>query len=72
MFIVTILDRGTQEAYTDARAAAARRPLGVSEEPIITRSGERRSVTAVPAARNSGLERTSKVRFGRWALSCAT
>ena len=64
--VVTIFERGTHAAYTSARALAARRPLGVSEEPMITRSGSRRLVMAVPAARNSGLERTSKLRCGRW------
>ena len=48
---------------------AARWPEGVFEEPMSTRSGWRRSLIAVPAARNSGLERTSKLRFGRCTLS---
>ena len=70
VFIVTIRFLGTQEPYTEARVSAARRPAEVDEEPIITRSGESRSVIAVPAARNSGLERTSKDWVGRWTLSC--
>ena len=69
MFRVTIRFEGTQDAYTEVRAAAARWPAGVDEEPIITRSGLRRSLIAVPAARNSGLESTSKGIFGRWTLS---
>jgi len=70
VFMVTILDRGTHDAYTEARVAAARWPAGVGDEPIITLSGKRRSLIAVPAARNSGLESTSKGWWGRWTFSC--
>ena len=41
-------------------ARRARRPSVVSSEPISTRSGASRSLTALPSARNSGLERTWK------------
>ena len=42
--------------------AAPRCPPGVSCEPISTRSGCSRSLTAVPSARNSGFDTTSKRR----------
>ena len=42
---------------TASRAAS---PAGVSLEPISTRSGHSRSAMAVPSARNSGFESTSK------------
>lgn len=69
VLIVTIRDRGTHAAYTDASVSAAARPAGVDDEPMTTRSGVRRSLTAVPAARNSGFDRTSNDWVGRWIRS---
>jgi len=51
-----------------ARAEAAAWPAGVMEEPMRMRSGCSRLCTAEPSARNSGLDRTSKVRSGRIAF----
>lgn len=45
--------------------AAARRPAGVPDDPMRTRSGLTRSSMAEPSDRNSGLERTSKGTSGR-------
>ena len=36
MFMVTIIDCGTHDAWTKANATAARFPEGVLEEPIMT------------------------------------
>jgi hypothetical protein len=68
-WVVMMRDRGIQLAYTDARAAAARWPDAVSLEPIRMRSACSRSLTAVPAARNSGLLRTSKWTPGWYSAS---
>ena len=46
--------------YSPATASAAPR----SSPPRTTRSGARKSLTAVPSARNSGLETTAKVASG--------
>jgi len=67
--IVVIRDRGTHALYTSPNVAAARLPSGVSDDPIITRSGVRRSLTAVPSAKNSGFERISNETPGRWIES---
>mmetsp|Transcript_23008 Transcript_23008/g.57773 ORF Transcript_23008/g.57773 Transcript_23008/m.57773 type:complete len:231 (+) Transcript_23008:756-1448(+) len=77
--VVRICSRGTQLAYTSTRAAIALRPLSVSSRPpISTRSGASRSGTAVPSARNSGLDRMSKVtpgwtqlRLSTFSMACA-
>jgi hypothetical protein len=63
--VVRMRERGIQLAYTEAKAVAAWWPEGVRWEPIRMRSAYRRSFTAVPAARNSGLLRTSKGTPGR-------
>jgi len=62
--MVVILDRGTQVAYTSARVAAALRPDAVSADPIMTLSGLRRSLIAVPSARNSGFDKISNFTPG--------
>mmetsp|Transcript_28166 Transcript_28166/g.79999 ORF Transcript_28166/g.79999 Transcript_28166/m.79999 type:complete len:205 (+) Transcript_28166:1510-2124(+) len=56
-FVVKILSRGTQFAYTSTKTCAAARPSDVVGPPMRTRSGAERSFIAVPSARNSGLER---------------
>lgn len=56
--VVMICSLGTQLAYTLTSVAMAARPSGVCSPPMRTREGWRRSATAVPSARNSGLERT--------------
>mmetsp|Transcript_55 Transcript_55/g.202 ORF Transcript_55/g.202 Transcript_55/m.202 type:complete len:230 (-) Transcript_55:325-1014(-) len=50
---------GTQCAYTLFSTSIACRPRAVSLPPISTLSGFMRSATAVPSAKNSGLERMS-------------
>jgi hypothetical protein len=62
--MVVILDRGTHAAYTSARVAAALRPDDVSAEPIMTLSGLKRSLIAVPSARNSGFDKISNFAPG--------
>ncbi len=57
--MVVILDRGTQAAYMSVRVAAALLPDAVSAQPIMTLSGLRRSLIAVPSARNSGFDKIS-------------
>lgn len=49
---------GTQCSYTAHNALIAFWPSAVSSPPIRTRSGSFRSRTAVPSARNSGLDST--------------
>jgi hypothetical protein len=70
VFVVMIFERGTHDSYIDESVAAARRPAGVESDPMITRLGRKRSLIAVPSAKNSGFESISKLRFGRYALSC--
>eukprot|EP01139_Manchomonas_bermudensis_P014343 Amastigsp_a508395_1463.p3 type:complete len:185 gc:universal Amastigsp_a508395_1463:593-1147(+) len=53
--------RGTHSPYSDASSSAAAWPAGESSQPMRTRSGEVRSLMAVPSARNSGLERIWKL-----------
>jgi len=67
--MVVILDLGTQAAYTSARVAAALRPDVVSADPIITLSGLKRSLIAVPSARNSGFDKISNFAPGLWVWS---
>src|SRR5271155_2683971 len=64
-FVLRIFECGTHAAYTLARAAAARWPWMVLEEPMSTRSGCIRFLTAVPSDKNSGLESTSNRDSGR-------
>ena len=64
--MVVILDLGTQAAYTSASVAAALRPDAVSADPIMTLSGLRRSLIAVPSARNSGFDKISNFTPGLW------
>ena len=52
--------RGTQWAYTSTSFWQAARPDSVWWEPISTRSGSNKSLIAVPSAKNSGFESTSK------------
>src|SRR6056297_1642438 len=56
-FVVNNRSRGTQCAYTSTSAWIA----ASDSPPIRTRSGDSKSSTAVPSARNSGLLSTSKV-----------
>ena len=56
---VRILSPGTQWAEMSTISCRACSPSGVSLDPTSTRSGWSRSATAVPSARNSGLEITS-------------
>lgn len=56
-----ILSFETQFSYTEASLARAINPLSVSRDPIKTRSGCKRSWTAVPSARNSGFDRISNL-----------
>jgi hypothetical protein len=62
--IVVILECDTHAAYTFAKVAAALRPDALSAEPMMTLSGFRRSVIAVPSARNSGFDRISNLTPG--------
>mmetsp|Transcript_25026 Transcript_25026/g.80680 ORF Transcript_25026/g.80680 Transcript_25026/m.80680 type:complete len:229 (+) Transcript_25026:647-1333(+) len=57
--VVMMRSRGTHRAYTDASVSMARRPDSVWEPPMRTREGFCRSATAVPSAKNSGLDNTS-------------
>merc|ERR1719383_170283 len=59
-FVSKMRSSGTQWAYTDLSTLAAVRPDSVCRDPISTRSGASRSLIAVPSAKNSGLDRTSK------------
>mmetsp|Transcript_41906 Transcript_41906/g.65492 ORF Transcript_41906/g.65492 Transcript_41906/m.65492 type:complete len:241 (+) Transcript_41906:761-1483(+) len=61
---VMMFSLGTHRPYTDARASIAERPSWVWGPPIRTRSGFVRSSTAVPSAKNSGLESTWKLTPG--------
>ena len=61
--VVIMFSLGTQLAYTETRVSIAFRPPGVCSPPMSTRDGLRRSATAVPSARNSGLESTWKLYF---------
>lgn len=58
VLVVMIRVLGTQCSYTAQSALIALCPSSVSSPPIRTRSGSFRSRTAVPSARNSGLEST--------------
>lgn len=58
VLVVMIRALGTQCSYTAHSALIAFWPSGVSSPPIRTRSGSFRSRTAVPSARNSGLDST--------------
>lgn len=58
VLVVMIRSLGTQCSYTAHSALMAIWPSLVSSPPIRTRSGSFRSRTAVPSARNSGLDRT--------------
>lgn len=58
VLVVMIRSLGTQCSYTEQSARMAAWPSAVSSPPIRTRSGSFRSFTAVPSARNSGLDRT--------------
>mmetsp|Transcript_23465 Transcript_23465/g.64691 ORF Transcript_23465/g.64691 Transcript_23465/m.64691 type:complete len:230 (+) Transcript_23465:1092-1781(+) len=69
---VRMRSTGIQWLYTHLRAATAAWPLGVSTPPINTRSGFCRSSMAVPSARNSGLDRISKLTDGSEQLRLRT
>lgn len=58
VFVVMMRSLGTQCSYTAHNALIAFWPSAVSSPPIKTRSGSFRSRTAVPSARNSGLDST--------------
>ena len=60
--VITLLDQqATRSAIlSQFDKLRASKPEGVSCEPISTRSGFCRSSTALPSARNSGLDKTSK------------
>lgn len=67
--ISRIRDAGTQVEYRLVSMFAARRPAGVPEDPMRTRSGLTRLSMAEPSDRNSGLDRTSKGTAGRRAAN---
>jgi hypothetical protein len=54
--VVMMRSRGTHWLYTAASVATARWPSGDWSPPMSTRDGDSRSRTAVPSARNSGLD----------------
>merc|ERR1719473_70182 len=58
--VVSTCASGTQRRYTSAMNLIAARPCGVCGPPTSTRSGLKRSLMAVPSARNSGFESTWK------------
>lgn len=58
VLVVMMRSLGTQCSYTAHNALIAFWPSTVSSPPIRTRSGSFRSRTAVPSARNSGLDST--------------
>ena len=58
--VVTIFSRGIQFAYISTSDWTASSPLGVVLPPISTLSDLNRSSIAVPSAKNSGLDNTSK------------
>lgn len=64
VLVCRIFEGGTQE-YTEARREAACWPVSVGGAPMRTRDGYKRSFIAVPAERNSGLDRIVKGVFGR-------
>src|SRR5574343_22592 len=55
--VVKILSVGTQFAYTSTNCWIAFCPSGVVSPPIKTLSGANKSSTAVPSAKNSGLDK---------------
>ena len=55
--VVNILSVATQLAYTSTKAWIASCPSGVVSPPIKIRSGCNKSSTAVPSAKNSGLDK---------------
>ena len=55
--VVKILSAATQLEYTPTKACIAFCPSSEESPPIKIRSGFNKSCTAVPSARNSGLER---------------
>ncbi len=64
LLIICILSRSIQMAYMSASAEGAARPVFVISDPISTRSGSSRFLTASPSARNSGMDDTSKDKVG--------
>mmetsp|Transcript_5581 Transcript_5581/g.16838 ORF Transcript_5581/g.16838 Transcript_5581/m.16838 type:complete len:232 (-) Transcript_5581:180-875(-) len=60
VLVVTMRSFGTQNSYTADSLATAASPSGVGSPPMSTRSGVSRSFTAVPSARNSGLDKIWK------------
>ena len=58
-FVFIIFSAGTQRMYIEASVSIAALPSAVvSSPPIRTRSGNSKSLTAVPSARNSGFDNT--------------
>ena len=62
-FVVSIFSSGIQFLYIDTSVSTAIFPLFVDSPPTKIRSGFKRSWTAVPSAKNSGLDNISKETF---------
>mmetsp|Transcript_3739 Transcript_3739/g.10715 ORF Transcript_3739/g.10715 Transcript_3739/m.10715 type:complete len:231 (-) Transcript_3739:399-1091(-) len=71
-FVFRMRSSGIQWAYTDASTSIAFAPLLVSFPPMSTRSGQLRSLMAVPSAKNSGFDKMSNSTDGSEQLRFRT